>query len=86
LPPHIDKTKVKNEDFEYDVAGVIYYNTWSLEDGTYFFSGKDQIEPDIMIGAKPNRCIFYKTDIFHCPGHNKKTDVRLVQPFFISLV
>lgn len=85
LPPHVDNSKLEDQTFEFDFAGVIYYNTWSLEDGTYLFSSKDQIEPDVMIGAKPNRCVFYKTDIFHSPGHNKKTDMRLVQPFFLSI-
>jgi len=71
-----------------DIAGVVYFNNFSLDDGTGIFSGyeenNDQIEPDIIIGAKPNRCILYDSQIPHRALQNKKTEIRIVQPFFIK--
>ena len=79
LPKHKDST----ENFQ--IAGVIYINTFNLKDGTRLFSFEQQIEPDILIGSKPNRCVYYDTNIWHSPGHNENTEVRFVQPFFIAL-
>jgi hypothetical protein len=70
-----------------DVAGIIHFNTFSLDDGTGIFSefdNNDQIEPDVIIGAKPNRCVFYDSQIPHRPLQNKNTEIRIVQPFFIK--
>ena len=80
LSPHTD-----NKNFE--IAGIIYFNTFSLDDGTGIFSEFEngQIEPDVIIGAKPNRCVFYDSQIFHRPLQNKNTKIRIVQPFFIKL-
>lgn len=82
LRPHKDEVNG-------DIAGVIYYNTFSLHDGTGIFSGmdvnKDQIEPDIIIGAKPNRCVYYDPNIWHRPLQDKNTEMRIVQPFFIKI-
>ena len=79
LPPHKD-------DCEFDVAGVVYYNTFGLDDGTALYTGNEnyQIEPDIIIGAKPNRCVFYDPQITHSPLQSKKTEIRIIQPFFIT--
>lgn len=78
LPCHKD-------DIQYDVAGVVYYNNFGLDDGTGLFTtGPDQIEPDIIIGAKPNRCVFYDSQIFHTPLQSKENEMRLIQPFFIK--
>jgi hypothetical protein len=82
IPPHQD-------DKKYNFAGIIYYNTYGLDDGTGLLSdySKDgfQIEPDIIIGAKPNRCVFYDSQIWHRPLQDKNTEMRIVQPFFITL-
>ena len=76
------------DDLIYDVAGIIHYNTYSLDDGTGIFSGFEdnthQIEPDVIIGAKPNRCVFYDSQIHHRPLQDKNTPMRIVQPFFIK--
>jgi hypothetical protein len=81
LRPHKD-------DVGCDIAGVIHFNAFSLDDGTGIFSefenNNDQIEPDIIIGAKPNRCVFYDSQIPHRPLQNKFTEMRIVQPFFIK--
>jgi hypothetical protein len=82
LRPHKDSVNS-------DIAGIIHFNAFSLDDGTGIFSefenNNDQIEPDIIIGAKPNRCVFYNSQIPHRPLQNKKTEMRIVQPFFIKL-
>jgi len=82
MPPHQD-------DKKWNIAGVVYYNTFGLDDGTGLFPGYDkdsfQIEPDIIIGAKPNRCVFYDSQIWHRPLQDKNTETRIVQPFFITL-
>ena len=81
LIPHKDSTS-------FDVAGIIHFNAFSLDDGTGIFSefenNNTQIEPDIIIGAKPNRCVFYDSQIPHRPLQNKNTEMRIVQPFFIK--
>lgn len=78
LPCHKD-------DIQYDIAGVIYFNNFGLDDGTGLFTtGSEQIEPDIIIGAKPNRCVFYDSQIFHTPLQSKDNEMRLIQPFFIK--
>ena len=84
---HIFKYKLSphRDNKEYDIAGLIYLNTWNLKDGTNIYSMRDQIEPDVLVGSKPNRCVFYKSDVWHGPSHDKKTEMRLIQPFFIKL-
>jgi hypothetical protein len=77
LRPHKDHP-------QYDFAGVIYLNLWNLNDGTALYSFKEQIEPDIIIGSKPNRCVYYNSQIFHNPCQDPITDVRIIQPFFIT--
>ena len=78
LTPHQD-------DKEFDLAGVIYINNFNLLDGTNIYSNLYQIEPDIVVGAKPNRCLYYSSNMWHSPGHDKNTELRLIQPFFITL-
>jgi hypothetical protein len=77
-----------HQDEDCDIAGLIYYNTFGLDDGTMMFSEMDdkksQIEPDIIIGAKPNRCVFYDPKIWHRPSQDKDTEIRITQPFFIK--
>jgi hypothetical protein len=82
MRPHKDAAK-------YNFAGIIHYNTFGLDDGTGMFSnyGENdfQIEPDVIIGSKPNRCVFYDSQIWHKPLQDKNTEMRIVQPFFITL-
>jgi hypothetical protein len=78
LPSHRDS-------LEYNVAGVVYYNNFGLDDGTGIFTtGENQIEPDIIIGAKPNRCVYYNSQILHTALQSKDNEIRLIQPFFIK--
>jgi hypothetical protein len=82
MPAHKDPIK-------FDIAGIIHLNTSSLDDGTAIFSDMEknsfQIEPDILIGAKLNRCVFYDSQIYHKPLQDQNTEMRIVQPFFIKL-
>jgi hypothetical protein len=73
------------DNIDFNIAGVIYYNSFGLDDGTGLFTTEGfQIEPDIIIGAKPNRCVFYDTQISHKPLQSKNNEVRIIQPFFIK--
>jgi len=72
------------------IAGIVHFNTYSLEDGTAIFSNNDdadfrQIEPDVVIGSRPNRCVFYDSQLWHRPLQDKNTEMRLVQPFFLQV-
>jgi hypothetical protein len=80
MPSHQDLVKDT-----VNIAGIVYINTSGLEDGTSFFSSKNQIEPDIIIGSVPNRCIFYDPSIWHRPLQDKKTNMRVIQPFFLKI-
>jgi len=79
-------SSLKHQDSDFDLAGLIYLNTFSILDGTRLFTAHGaQNEPDIVIGSKINRLIMYKADTWHEPGYDKHTEVRYIQPFFIKL-
>jgi hypothetical protein len=78
VAPHIDNKK-------YDFAGVVYYNIESLYDGTAIYSSQSHREPNIIVGAKSNRCVFYNPLTWHSPLQDKNTITRLIQPFFIKI-
>jgi hypothetical protein len=77
------------DDKKYNIAGVIHYNSWGLDDGTGLYSTNEeqfsnQIEPDVLIGAKPNRCVFYDSQIWHRPLQDENNEMRIIQPFFLK--
>jgi hypothetical protein len=72
-----------HQDDKADLAGVIYYNSNSIDDGTNFYNSSFDYEPTACIGAKLNRCIFYSVDTWHCPKMNQSVEERWVQPFFL---
>ena len=78
ISPHTDQEK-------YDFAGVVYYNIESLYDGTALYSSQFHREPNLIVGAKSNRCVFYSPLKWHSPLQDKNTTVRLIQPFFIKI-
>lgn len=82
VQPHRDN----EADNIWDVAGVVYFNSFSLDDGTRLFSYSGQNEPDIIVGAKPNRIVWYDANLLHSPGHDFLTPERIIQPFFIRLI
>tara|TARA_R110000822_G_scaffold73937_1_gene177861 strand:+ start:562 stop:1119 length:558 start_codon:yes stop_codon:yes gene_type:complete len=68
----------------YDIAGLIYYNSNCIKDGTYIFNTKDDFEPTVIIGSKYNRCVFYNSQQPHTPSMEQEVEERWIQPFFIS--
>lgn len=79
-----DESTVHQDDGR-QFAGVIYFDSFSIKDGTRLYSYKHQIEPDIIIGSKPNRCIIYKSDLFHSAGIDWRQDKRTVQVLFFDV-
>ena len=82
MSPHQDRIGTTGE---INIAGVVHINASGLEDGTALFSSNEQIEPDIIIGAVPNRCVFYDPKIWHRPLQDKRTELRIIQPFFMKV-
>ncbi len=81
--PHQDNEK-------YNLAGIVHYNSTGIDDGTGLYSSNEkeifyQIEPDVLIGAKPNRCVFYDSQIWHRPLQDENNEMRIVQPFFLKI-
>lgn len=81
--PSYKQYRPHKDDSEIDVAGVIYYNSNSLVDGTRFYNETNSFEETIIIGSKFNRCVIYDSQIPHCPPHDQSVDERWVQPFFL---
>jgi len=67
----------------YNLAGLVYFNSNSLEDGTKLYSDSHSFEPTLIVGSKVNRCIFYRADTWHCPGMKQEVEERWVQPFML---
>tara|TARA_R100000329_G_C7572675_1_gene202737 strand:+ start:120 stop:725 length:606 start_codon:yes stop_codon:yes gene_type:complete len=74
--PHQD-----NENF--DFAGLIYYNSNSIKDGTKLYNAQTDFEPTVIAGSRMNRCIFYNTQQPHSTPTDQWVDERWVQPFFL---
>ena len=67
------------------IAGLIYFDSFSLKDGTRFYSYDGQVEPDIIIGSRPNRCVFYPSNINHSAGIDWRKEDRSIQVFFLEI-
>jgi hypothetical protein len=74
--PHCDAA-------DYDIAGIVYFNANSINDGTNFYFSKTDYEPTAVIGARTNRCVFYNTQIPHSPVMVQEVEERWIQPFFL---
>ena len=74
--PHKDK-----ETFDY--AGLVYFNSNSILDGTKLYNDERDFDPTIIIGSKVNRCVYYDTQQPHSVPFDQRIDERWVQPFFI---
>ena len=81
--PSWNQYKPHQDSDSFDFAGVVYYNSNSIKDGTNFYTQKDDYEPTAVIGAKMNRCVFYSSQIFHSPVMEQKVEERWIQPFFL---
>tara|TARA_Y100000114_G_C11745378_1_gene321314 strand:+ start:1077 stop:1643 length:567 start_codon:yes stop_codon:yes gene_type:complete len=73
------------DDKNWDISGILYFNSGSIKDGTYIYNNESDFDPSIIIGSKLNRCVFYKSSIWHSPGMHQEIDERWVQPFFIKI-
>ena len=74
--PHLD-------DPMYDYAGLVYFNSNSIKDGTKIYNDERLFEPTIIVGSKVNRCLFYNTQVPHSTPCDQMVEERWVQPFFI---
>lgn len=66
------------------LSGLIYFNSFSINDGTSLFSYEQQLEADMIIGSKPNRCVFYNSSIPHAAGIDWEERVRNTLVFFLK--
>jgi len=77
---------LRHQDLSHDFAGLIYITNFGIMDGTKLFTkDKNQFEPDIVIGSKPNRMILYTANTWHEPNFDKNNEIRFIQPFFLTL-
>jgi len=76
--------KPHKDEKEYNIAGLIYFNSNSLKDGTYFYTSEHDYEPTAKIGSLYNRCVFYNSQIPHCPSMEQTVEERWIQPFFLK--
>tara|TARA_R100001015_G_scaffold17774_1_gene10068 strand:- start:38 stop:604 length:567 start_codon:yes stop_codon:yes gene_type:complete len=81
--PSWGQCRPHQDDNIYDIAGVVYYNSNSLKDGTYIFDSQHSFEPTVIVGSKFNRCVFYDPKMPHAPSPEQEVEERWTQPFFI---
>lgn len=74
--PHRD-----NENF--DLAGLVYFNSNSIKDGTMLYNFETDYEPSVIAGSRVNRCVFYSTNQPHSAPTDQWVEERWVQPFFL---
>ena len=74
--PHVD------DDF-FDYAGIVYFSSNSIIDGTKIYNDERDFEPTLIVGSKVNRCFFYNTQIPHSTPFDQYVEERWVQPFFL---
>ena len=67
------------------LAGVIYMNNTSLDNGTKIYKDLLSMEPTIIVGANPNRCVFYEPNVVHSASIDWRIEVRKTIVFFIEL-
>jgi hypothetical protein len=75
---------IHKDDEARHFAGIIYFDSFSIKDGTRIYAYDNQIEPDIIVGSKPNRCLFYPTNVNHSAGIDWRKEERTVQVFFLE--
>lgn len=75
----------KDDDYGF-LAGLIYLNTNSINDGTYLYENFTDTEPTLMVASKINRFILYNSQQPHTPGVKQWKEERLVQPFFLKKI
>ena len=81
--PSWNQYKPHQDDKTFDYAGIVYFNSNSLIDGTKFFHNENCFEPTAVIGSRYNRCVFYSSQVFHSPTMEQEVEERWIQPFFL---
>jgi hypothetical protein len=81
--PSWKQYKQHQDGEHFDVAGLIYFNSNSLKDGTYIYNTEYDYEPTVIIGSKYNRCVWYSSQQWHSPTMEQSVEERWTQPFFI---
>tara|TARA_R100001509_G_C4783139_1_gene187127 strand:- start:64 stop:645 length:582 start_codon:yes stop_codon:yes gene_type:complete len=77
------KDRPHKDNIDFDYAGLIYFNSNSLKDGTKLYLEENDFDPTVIIGAKVNRCIFYDTQQPHSTPVDQNVEERWVQPFML---
>tara|TARA_R100000908_G_C3726799_1_gene127565 strand:+ start:305 stop:871 length:567 start_codon:yes stop_codon:yes gene_type:complete len=77
------KDRPHTDGKDYDIAGLVYFNSTSLIDGTKIYNYESDFEPTAIIGSKPNRCVFYNSTQPHSSPFEQIVEERWVQPFFL---
>lgn len=83
--PSYGQFKQHVDDLCYDLAGVVYFNSNSLDDGTRIYMTEQCYEPTVIIGSRSNRCVFYNSQVWHCPPMLQTVEERWTQPFFLII-
>jgi hypothetical protein len=78
------KERPHKDNSNYNIAGLIYFNSNSLIDGTKIYNSNEDFEPTVVIGSKVNRCIMYSSQQPHSAPYEQSVEERWIQPFFIS--
>lgn len=81
--PIFKKERPHKDPFYFDYAGLIYFNSNSLKDGTSIYDHEDHFEPSAIIGSKLNRCVYYNSNQPHSAPTDQSVEERWVQPFFL---
>jgi hypothetical protein len=90
LSKELIKSKVNTKyglvhsDSNADIAGILYFDQ-SVSGGTAFFEHEWDKEPDIVVGAYPNRLLMYNAKRPHAPCQDFTFDERKILAFFITL-
>jgi len=82
--PSWNQYKPHQDSLSFDLAGLIYFNSNSLKDGTYIYNNRNDNEPTVIIGSRLNRCVWYDSQTWHSPTMEQSVDERWTQPFFIT--
>jgi|TARA_R100000005_G_C4925461_1_gene156821 hypothetical protein len=77
------KDRPHKDDDTFDYAGVVYFNSHSIKDGTKIYNDERDFEPSVIIGSKVNRCVFYDSEQPHSAPYDQNVEERWIQPFFL---
>lgn len=81
--PLYKKERPHKDSSCFDYAGLVYFNSSFLQDGTKLYNDEQDFEPTAIIGSKVNRCVFYNSQLPHSTPYDQKVEERWVQPFFL---